>query len=170
MEVSMLPFRRALAAPAVVVATAAFATLLPGCAAVDKPVPDAPRVGGLAVSHEATCLHGSEAVEVEIGFCQAVRTGRTVHISGVVAAGPMDQAVPRVYASLAKVLAANGLTFADVVKETVYATDLDAFIANKERRKAFYTGRLPAATWVQVQRLYLPSFVVEVEVTAEVPQ
>lgn len=161
----MLPFPRAFAAPAAVLAA-----LCAGCAVVDKPVPDAPRVGGLAVSREATCLHSSEAVEVEIGFCQAVRTGRTVHISGVVAAGPMDQAVPRVYASLAKVLAANGLTFADVVKETVYATDLDAFIANKERRKAFYTGRLPAATWVQVQRLYLPSFVVEVEVTAEVPQ
>ena len=166
----MLPFRRALAAHAVVLAAAAFTTLTSGCANVDKAVPDAPRVGGLAVSHEATCLHGSEAVEVEIGFCQAVRTGRTVHISGVVAAGPMDQAVPHVYASLGKVLAANGLSFADVVKETVYATDLDAFIANKERRKAFYTGRLPAATWVQVQRLYLPSFVVEVEVTAEAPQ
>jgi len=52
----------------------------------------------------------------------------------------------------------------------VFATDLDAFIRNKEIRKEFYGASLPAATWVQVQRLYLPSFVVEVEVTAEYPK
>jgi enamine deaminase RidA (YjgF/YER057c/UK114 family) len=54
-----------------------------------------------------------------------------------------------------------------VVKETVFATDLDAFVKNKEIRKEFYGPALPAATWVQVQRLYSPSLVLEVEVTAE---
>jgi enamine deaminase RidA (YjgF/YER057c/UK114 family) len=59
---------------------------------------------------------------------------------------------------------------ANVVRENVYATDLDAFIRNKEIRKEFYGQVLPAATWVQVPRLYLPSFVVEIEVTAEYPR
>ena len=79
----------------------------------------------------------------------------------------MDAAVRSVYERLGKTLSANGLSFANVVKETVFATDLDAFIRNKEIRKEFYGTTFPAATWVQVQRLYLPSFVVEIEITAE---
>jgi 2-iminobutanoate/2-iminopropanoate deaminase len=71
-----------------------------------------------------------------------------------------------VYDRLQKTLEANGLSFADVVKENVYTTDLDAFIQNKDLRKKYYGQAFPAATWVQVQRLYVPSLVVEVELTA----
>jgi len=113
-----------------------------------------------------SCKHQNEAVEQSIGFCQAVRVGDVLYVSGVTGAAPMETAVPRVYEQLRRILEANGLTFADVVKETVYATDLDAFIKVKDARKSFYGSWLPAATWVQVQRLYLPSFVVEVELVA----
>ena len=116
------------------------------------------------------CFNDNEAIEREIGFCAAVRTGSTLHVSGVVGQGAMDAAMRSVYDRLGKTLQANGLTFANVVKETVYATDLDAFIRSKDLRKAYYGSTLPAATWVQVQRLYLPSFVVEIEVTAEYPK
>ena len=131
--------------------------LLSGCASV------APPTG-------PTCFHRSETIERDIGFCQAVRSGTTLHISGVVGTGNMDAAVRSVYDRLKQILEANGLSFASVVKETVFATDLDAFIRHKELRKEFYGKSLPAATWVQVQRLYLPSFVVEVELTAEYPK
>lgn len=58
-----------------------------------------------------------------------------------------------------------------MVKENVYTTDLDAFIQNKEVRKEFYANTpLPAATWVQVQRLYTPTTVLEVELVAEYPK
>ena len=117
-----------------------------------------------------SCIHRSEAIEKDIGFCQAVRIGRTLHVSGVAGAGNMDAAVRSVYSRLKQILEAEGLSMADVVKENVYATDLDAFIRNKEIRKDFYGQVLPAATWVQVQRLYLPAFVVEIEVTAEYPR
>jgi len=116
------------------------------------------------------CFHDNEAIEKEIGFCSAVRSGATLHVSGVVGQGTMDAAVRSAYDRLGKTLEANGLTFANVVKETVYVTDLDAFIRSKDVRKSYYGNTLPAATWVQVQRLYLPSFVVEIEVTAEYPQ
>ena len=130
--------------------------LLAGCATVS---PQSSR----------SCIHQNEAVENDIGFCQAVRTGRTLHVSGIAGQGSMDAAVRSVYERLGRTLSANGLSFANVVKETVFATDLEAFIRNKDIRKEFYGPTLPAATWVQVQRLYLPSFVVEVEVTAEYP-
>jgi enamine deaminase RidA (YjgF/YER057c/UK114 family) len=113
-----------------------------------------------------SCKYQNEAIERSIGFCQAVRVGDVLYISGVTGAAPMEAAVPRVYEQLRRILEANGLTFADVVKETVYATDLDAFIKVSDARKPYYGSWLPAATWVQVQRLYLPSFVVEVELIA----
>ena len=113
-----------------------------------------------------TCQHQNEAVEQSIGFCQAIRVGDVLYVSGVTGTAPMESAVPRVYEQLRRILEANGLTFADVVKETVYAVDLDAFIKVSGARKTFYGSWLPAGTWVQVQRLYLPSFVVEVELIA----
>ena len=132
--------------------------LLSACASVGPPPP--PR----------TCFHRSESIEKDIGFCQALRSGNTLHVSGIAGEGNMDSAVRSVYSRLKQTLEANGLSFANVVKENVFTTDLDAFIRNREIRKEFYGQTLPAATWVQVQRLYLPSFVVEVELTAEYPK
>ena len=117
-----------------------------------------------------SCFHRSEAVELDIGYCQAVRTGNLLYISGTVGQGEMPAAVRSVYERLKQTLEANGLTFRNVVKENVYTTDLDAFEGTREIRKAFYGDSLPAATWVQVQRLYSPSLVVEVELVAEYPR
>ena len=132
---------------------AAAAALLSACTLVrvDKP----------------SCYHLNAAVETDIGCCQATRIGNILHISGSVGQGEMPAAIRMAYDELKKTLAANGLDLRHVVKENVFTTDLDAFIANKQIRKEYYGADFPAATWVQVQRLYLPTFVVEVEVTAE---
>ncbi len=37
-------------------------------------------------------------------------------------------------------------------------------------RKKFYKNDFPAATWVQVQRLYMPAAKLEVELIAHLPQ
>ena len=116
-----------------------------------------------------SCFHLSAEFEQEIGYCQAVRSGDTLHISGTAASGEMATAVRSVYGELKQTLEANGLGFADVVKETVYATDLDAFIAAKDIRKAYYGSEFPAATWLGVERLYTPSLVLEIELTAVYP-
>jgi enamine deaminase RidA (YjgF/YER057c/UK114 family) len=115
------------------------------------------------------CYHLNAAVETDIGYCQAVRVGNTLHISGSVGRGEMASAIRGAYDELKKTLTENGLGFRNVVKENVFTTDLDAFIRNKDIRKEYYGGEFPAATWVQVQRLYLPAFVVEVELTAQYP-
>jgi 2-iminobutanoate/2-iminopropanoate deaminase len=116
---------------------------------------------------QRSCYHAAEQIEKEIGFCQAIRSGSTLHVSGVTAGGAMDSAIRSVYLQLEEILKANDLSFADVVRETVFTTDLDSFIKSKEIRREFYGGALPAASWLQIQRLYLPSHVVEVELTAE---
>jgi enamine deaminase RidA (YjgF/YER057c/UK114 family) len=118
---------------------------------------------------EKRCFHLNASIENEIGYCQAVRIGRVLHISGSVGKGEMPSAIRGAYGELKATLEANGLTFNDVVKETVFTTDLDAFIRNKPIRKEYYGTDFPAATWVQVQRLYRPEYVVEVEIMAEYP-
>lgn len=115
----------------------------------------------------STCYNLNEKVEKEIGFCQAVRSGNTLHVSGTVGAGEMSEATRKAYDNLRKTLEANGLTFANVVKETVYTTDIEAFKLAGGIRKSYYGDKLPAATWVEVRRLFLPQFVVEIELTAE---
>jgi enamine deaminase RidA (YjgF/YER057c/UK114 family) len=133
--------------------------LLAGCAAA--PAPQAASGHG--------CFHRNEAVEKEIGYCQALRSGNRLYISGIPGQGEMSAAARSAYDRLKLVLEANGLGFTDVVKENVYATDLDAFIKVKDLRKDYYGEAVPAATWVQVQRLYAPALVVEIELVAEYP-
>ena len=130
-------------------------------------------VGGCAsdaLRPQRTCFHVDESIENDIGFCQALRVGNMLYISGVPGQGEMPVAVRSVYVRLKQILDANGLSFANVVKENVFARDLGAFIEAKAVRKEFYGESFPAATWVQVQRLYLPSFSVEIELVAEYPQ
>lgn len=114
--------------------------------------------------------------EKGFGYAQAVRIGQVVHISGVLAvdddfatvgAGDMAAQIRAVYATLAEVLARFGAGFADVVKETVFATDMDAFLAANSVRVAVYAGLdLPAVTAVEVRRLAFPDNMIEVEATA----
>ena len=129
------------------------ATALTGCTAA-APRPD------------KACFHLNEAIETRIGYCQAVVSGNRLYVSGSVGNGPMPDAIRMAYAELEQTFKAHGLTFRDVIKENVYTTDLDGFIENQELRKQFYAGEFPAATWVQVQRLYRPAYVVEIELTA----
>lgn len=108
--------------------------------------------------------------EDDIGYRQAVRAGHTLYISGCVGSGPMNKAIQESYDSLARVLQAHGLTFRDVVKENLYTTDLEAVKANAAVRRAYYGRDFPAATWVQVSRLYDANHVVEVELIAVFPE
>lgn len=136
---------------------------LPTRAADDRPrSPPAP-------PEARTCWHADAELERQIGYCQALRDGRHLHISGVAAGGDMASAVASVYQQLQDILDRSGNHSARVLRETVFTTDLDAFKQAAAPRRKFYGDNLPAASWVQVQRLYLPEFVVEVELLAALP-
>lgn len=114
--------------------------------------------------------HAYKSFEKKVGYAQAVRYENTLYISGTAAGGEMDSAVTSVYKQLQKTLNANDLTFANVVKENVFTTELDSFKQNKDLRKQFYVDSLlPAASWVQVDRLFTPNLVLEVELVAKYP-
>ena len=117
--------------------------------------------------------------EKDFGYAQAVLIDKTLYVSGTVAAdengrliapGDMAGQMRAAYANIRRTLAASGLDFEHVVKETIYTTDMDALLKVSDLRFEFYDKeRLPATTWLQVQRLVDPGFLVSIDVVAVVP-
>jgi 2-iminobutanoate/2-iminopropanoate deaminase len=117
--------------------------------------------------------------EKDFGYSQAVLIDKTLYISGSVAAdaggrlvapGDMAGQMRAAYVNIQRTLAANGATFDAVVKETIFTTDMDAMLKASDLRFEYYDKeRLPTTSWVQVQRLVDPGFLVEIEVVAELP-
>lgn len=102
------------------------------------------------------------------GYAQVVRTGNTLYISGIPTRDLSDKGVAEVYKALEKCLNAYGASSKDVVKENLYTTDMEAMKKYNNSRKKFYNNDFPAATWVQVSRLYEPDAKLEVDLIAEI--
>ena len=132
--------------------------------------------GGPAVQHEEiNPWEWSKA----FGFSQAVKlTGaqELLICSGQTAMGPdgslpasadMGDQVRVALDNVVAVLAAVGMSPADVVKTTIYTTDVDSVIAviGPEAQRVLGSS-LPANTLVGVTRLAFPELKVEIEVTA----
>ncbi|MDB5120623.1 MAG: RidA family protein [Sphingobacteriales bacterium] len=112
----------------------------------------------------------NKSSEDEIGYTQAVKVGNTIYVSGAVGWGTTQEAFKLVYDELDKSLKAYGANFTNVVKENLYSTLLDSVIKYKEIRRKYYNNDFPAATWVEVKRLYDPSLILEVEIIAVLPE
>lgn len=107
--------------------------------------------------------------EHDIGYTQALRVGHTLYLSGSVGSGEMPGAIKQAYDAVARTLAAHGLGFGHIVKENVFTTDIEALKTHKAVRAQYYGTDFPAATWVQISRLFEPEHVIEVEVIAVFP-
>ncbi|WP_313101707.1 RidA family protein [Epilithonimonas sp.] len=104
------------------------------------------------------------------GYAQAVKVDNVIYISGVVTNNITPEGITSVYNNLKAVLANYGATFDNVVKENLYTTDIEAMKKYNDVRKKFYNNDFPAATWVQVQRLYMQDSKLEVELVAHLPK
>ena len=113
-----------------------------------------------------------------LGFSQAwtVTGGQTiVFLSGQVPISPDGQVVGegdfaaqarQSLANLRDVLAQCGASFADVVKLTLYLTDMTKLPEFRAVKAEFISGPQPASTAVGVAALALPGLMIEVEATA----
>jgi enamine deaminase RidA (YjgF/YER057c/UK114 family) len=83
-------------------------------------------------------------------------------------AGDMETQVSAVMDNLATVLETASFSLADVVKLTIYTTDVDAYLQSHgivtERTR--HEGRSPAMTLIGVTRLAFPELLVEIEAIA----
>lgn len=106
-------------------------------------------------------------VNNDIGYAEAVKVGNTIYISGSAGWGNMSEAMRRAYKGIENALKHYNATFENVVKENVYTVALDSVIQHRDIRREFYKNNdYPAATWVEIKRLYNKDLVVEIEVVA----
>lgn len=95
-------------------------------------------------------------------YSQAIRVGNVIYTSGQIALDPAtgnlvegDFAAQarRVFENLKAVLAAGGANFSNVVKATVYLTDLANFATLNEIYASYFGDTKPARTTVGVAQL-----------------
>jgi enamine deaminase RidA (YjgF/YER057c/UK114 family) len=76
----------------------------------------------------------------------------------------------QVFHNLAIALQASGCTAANLVKLTVFLTDIDNLGRYREARNRFFESvtppAAPAVTLVEVSKLYGPDFMIEIEAIA----
>jgi 2-iminobutanoate/2-iminopropanoate deaminase len=111
-------------------------------------------------------------------FTDAVRAGNLLFVSGIVpvdgegrlvGGGDVVAQTRRVFENMRAVLAAAGCSFQDVVKVTIFLTEIDDRpLINPVRQEVFGTAR-PASTLVEVSRLAVPGAKIEIEAIALVP-
>ena len=111
-------------------------------------------------------------------FTDAVRAGGFLHVSGIVAVDGDGRLVGgddvvaqtrQVFTNMRAILEAAGCGFDDVVKVTVFLTDIgDRPLINAVRQEVFGSTR-PASTLVEVPRLAVPGAKVEIECIAVAP-
>ncbi|OFV11192.1 translation initiation inhibitor, yjgF family protein [Sphingobacterium sp. HMSC13C05] len=104
------------------------------------------------------------------GYCQVLKVDNVLYISGAVTTDLSPKGIQAVYNDLKASLASFGATFQHVVKENLYTTDIEAMKKYNDVRKKFYNHDFPAATWIQVQRLYMSDAKLEVELIAHLPK
>jgi 2-iminobutanoate/2-iminopropanoate deaminase len=95
-------------------------------------------------------------------YSQAIRTGDLLFAAGQIPTDPATGAIVdgdvaaqtrRVFDNLAAVLAAANLSFANVVKTTVFLADMNDFAAVNEVYGKYFSEPYPARATVQVARL-----------------
>jgi reactive intermediate/imine deaminase len=123
-------------------------------------------------------IRAEELAEPISHYTDAVRAGDLLFVSGLV---PVDgegnlvggddvvAQTRQVFENMRAVLAASGCGFQDVVKVTIFLTDVDDRpLINPVRQKVFGNAR-PASTLVEVPRLAVEGAKVEIECVALVP-
>jgi enamine deaminase RidA (YjgF/YER057c/UK114 family) len=111
-------------------------------------------------------------------YTDAVRFGDIVFLSGV---GPLEEDLSLVggddvvaqarktHENLGRVLGALGVSFADVLKVTVYLTDVGDRAAINPVRQEFFGEARPASTLIGVNELAIPGMKLEIEAVVGLP-
>ncbi|MBK7232932.1 MAG: RidA family protein [Saprospiraceae bacterium] len=108
--------------------------------------------------------------DTSAGYAQVVKIDNVLYISGSVAKDITPEGITRVYEALKSSLTSFGATFQNVVKENLYTTDIEAMKKYNYVRKEYYNKDFPAATWVQIDRLFMQDAKLEVELIAHLPK
>jgi 2-iminobutanoate/2-iminopropanoate deaminase len=112
-------------------------------------------------------------------YTDAVRFGNILFVSGLTAhdaegklVGGTDAAAQtrQILVNLNRVLDAAGATMADVLKVTVFLTNINDRAAINPVRQEFFGSARPASTLIELSRLALPDMKVEIEAVVGLPE
>jgi reactive intermediate/imine deaminase len=110
-------------------------------------------------------------------FTNAFRVDRTVYVSGQTAvvvdgvvplAGDAYAQATQAFTAIRALVEAAGGSMDDVVKLTVFLTDMARRADFSRARRAFFSGDFPCSTLVEVAALAHPDLLVEIEAIAVV--
>lgn len=119
-------------------------------------------------------VHTDDAPAFDLPFSQAISHGDTVYVSGQTGVDPgtgemveggVEAETRQALKNIEAILDAAGSSLEDVVKATVFVTDMDDFGTVNEVYEEFVTEPYPARSAVEVNDLAM-EFTVEIEVTA----
>jgi enamine deaminase RidA (YjgF/YER057c/UK114 family) len=120
-----------------------------------------------------TNIPGTSPYEPVIGFSRAVRIGNQVHVSGTGPVGADDgdiaQQTEQCLALIATALKNAGSSIEHVYRTRIYLTDASEWEAAGRIHGKFFSLIRPAATMVVVAALLNPTWRVEVEADACIP-
>jgi 2-iminobutanoate/2-iminopropanoate deaminase len=111
-------------------------------------------------------------------YTDAVRFGDLLFISGiaaiaadgsVVAPGDVVAQTEFILHTMGAILTTAGASFADVLKVTVYLTDVEDRTKINPVRQKYFGSAKPASTLVEISKLVLPGLLVEIEAVAGLP-
>lgn len=107
---------------------------------------------------------------------QAIKFGELLFVSGQAGAGDDGKIVEggfraqgeQAFANLRRALEAGGSGLNDVIKVTIFVTDMGNFNEIVELRRQFFTAPYPADTIAEIKALYDPAAMIEIEAIAAV--
>jgi reactive intermediate/imine deaminase len=107
---------------------------------------------------------------------QGIRFGDLLFISGQAGAGDDGRIVDggflaqgeQAFANLRRALEAGGSSLRDVIKVTIFVTDMGHFQDVVALRRKFFSAPYPADTIAEVRALYDPRAMIEIEAIAAV--
>jgi reactive intermediate/imine deaminase len=107
---------------------------------------------------------------------QGIRFGDLLFISGQAGAGDDGRIVDggflaqgeQAFANLRRALEAGGSSLRDVIKVTIFVTDMGHFQDVVALRRTFFSAPYPADTIAEIKALYDPRAMIEIEAIAAV--
>lgn len=107
---------------------------------------------------------------------QGIKFGNLLFVSGQAGASEDGKIVEgdfraqgeQAFANLRRVLEAGGSSLDDVIKVTIFVTDMRNFKEVIELRRQFFSEPYPADTIAEVKALYAPEVMIEIEAIAAI--
>lgn len=121
-------------------------------------------------------IHTTPDIYEPFLLSQGIRLGDVLYISGQAGYGDDGKIVDggfraqgeQAFSNLRRALEAGGSSLDNVGKVTIFLTDMGNFEEVVELRRKYFTAPYPADTIVEINALYTPEAVIEIEAIAAV--